>query len=61
MGNLNGKFAHDKDEQNNKKKASFNPKDPAPEVSAYEEKILKEMWDILKNDIDNVGVITFVR
>lgn len=34
---------------------------PEPNVSQKEHAILKQMWDIVKQDIAKVGVITFVR
>ena len=32
-----------------------------PEVSERQTELLKNVWSILKEDIDKVGVITFVR
>ena len=61
MGLSNGKTIHDKDKKIKKISKAFNPDAPVPEVSAYEVKILKEMWAIVKDDISKVGIITFVR
>ena len=61
MGLSNGKTIHDKDKKIKKISKVFNPTDPVPEVSAYEVKILKEMWAIVNDDISKVGIITFVR
>lgn len=44
-----------------KVKAALNVAGFVPEVTEREGELLREMWDILKEDIAKVGVITFVR
>ena len=62
MGQTNNKIDPNKDNNEIKRYITrFNLNEQEPEVSSYEEKILTEMWEILKTDIAKVGVITFVR
>jgi hypothetical protein len=60
MGLVNRKFDKDKSENIKEDFDSLNSKEPS-DVSPYEVKLLKEMWDTIKSDIAKVGVITFVR
>ncbi|XP_045162814.2 cytoglobin-1-like isoform X5 [Mercenaria mercenaria] len=60
MGLSHGKSDHGMGNEIKKNSQAFNPNDPAPVVTSYEEKILKEMWVIVKDDIAKVGIITFI-
>lgn len=46
---------------NNNKKLFFDPNAPEPEMSIAQASILTNMWRTLKDEISNVGVITFVK
>ncbi|XP_045162812.1 cytoglobin-1-like isoform X3 [Mercenaria mercenaria] len=60
MGLSHGKSVHGAENKLKRKAKAFNPNEPAPLVTPYEVKILKEMWAVIKDDISKVGVITFV-
>lgn len=60
MGHSQGKLQEKVKNVNNNSNAYFYPNAPEPTVSSNDTKLLKEMWEYLKDDISKVGVITFV-